>query len=351
MVSIMRLVTTYFLAATEYFEAHRRIRAGFYLMLSLLLVAFGYGMGVYVNNFSQEGSVDDFIELRLGAANGDLTNPVLECKEGISVAAEKEDFRRDLESFVNQIERDREISRIGVSFRDLNNGPSFGIDRDAPFLPASLLKVPVMITFLKAAEKDPALMETKLRFLEPALSVPQLFPPQQRLERGETYTIRELIERMIKYSDNEALFLLAPHIPEEEERNLYSLLGMDIDVVRSASGAMSVREYNSFFRILYNSSFLSRKSSEYALGLLLDSTFTGGLRRGVPDDITIARKFGERELGSGKQHFHDCGIVYYPKHPYLLCVMTQGDDIARQMEAITSISSFVYTKIAEQYPR
>jgi beta-lactamase class A len=331
--------------------APRSMRLAAITVGGALLAGGGYAAGAILHGAPLNNGIDGFVELRLGAANGDLTNPVLECKEGVPIAVEKQDFRRDLEAFVGRLERSDRISRIGVSFRDLNNGPSFGIDRDVPFLPASLLKVPVMITFLKKAETDKGILDLRLRFIEPVMNVPQLFPPEIELERGKTYTVKELIERMIKYSDNEALFLLAPHIPEDEERRLYSLLGIDIDTVRSASGAMSVREYNSFFRILYNSSFLSRENSEYALSLLRDADFNGGLRRGVPDNIPVARKFGERELGSGKQHFHDCGIVYYPQHPYLLCIMTQGNDIASQMEAITSISNFVYVKIAEQYPR
>jgi hypothetical protein len=70
----------------------------------------------------------------------------------------------------------------------------------------------------------------------------------------------------------------------------------------------------------------------------------------VPDEsIKVAHKFGERTLEKGTQHFHDCGIVYYPRHPYLLCVMTQGRDIEAQSRAIASISTFVFQKMEKQY--
>jgi beta-lactamase class A len=316
---------------------------------SFALLSVGYLVGK--SEKSVADNFDGFVEMRLGSLNGELTNPVLECKEGRVIASEKEDFRRELETFVNRLERETGLSRIGVSFRDLNNGPSFGIDRDVAFLPASLFKVPVMIAFLKHAETEPEILETKIVFREKLAGVTQIYPPEIALVVGETYSIKELIERMIKYSDNDAFLLLLPHVPEAEEHKLYGLLGMDLDSIRTIGGAMSVREYSSFFRILFNSSFLTRAYSEYALGLLTSSTFDAGLRRGVPDDIQIARKFGERKLDAGTQHFHDCGIVYYPKHPYLLCVMTQGSDVSEQIEAIASVSSFVYTKIAEQYPR
>lgn len=314
------------------------------------IVVFMTGYVIGKGEESVTEKFEGFVEMRLGSLNGELTNPVLECKEGKAIASEKQDFRRELEEFVNRLESETELSRVGVSFRDLNNGPSFGIDRDAAFLPASLFKVPVMIAFLKHAESKPEILETEIVFKEKNKGFTQIFPPEVTLVVGETYTIKELIERMIKYSDNDAFLLLLPYVPEAEEHRLYELLGMDLNLIRAIGGAMSVREYSSFFRILFNSSFLSRAHSEYALNLLTSSAFDSGLRRGVPDDIKIARKFGERKLDRGIQHFHDCGIVYYPQHPYLLCVMTQGNDISQQIEAIASVSSFVYAKIAEQYP-
>ena len=69
----------------------------------------------------------------------------------------------------------------------------------------------------------------------------------------------------------------------------------------------------------------------------------------MPSDIQIAHKFGERgiaRVGKPEQkQLHDCGIVYYPKRPYLLCVMTRGEDFDKQARIIQDISKIVYTKV------
>lgn len=57
--------------------------------------------------------------------------------------------------------------------------------------------------------------------------------------------------------------------------------------------------------------------------MLKDSEFRGGLVAGVPSNIMVAHKFGESKLNNEKQ-FHDCGIVYFPKNQYLLCVMSRS---------------------------
>ena len=57
--------------------------------------------------------------------------------------------------------------------------------------------------------------------------------------------------------------------------------------------------------------------------------------------MTLLRKNGERQL-------HDCGIVYYSNHPYLLCVMTKDKTIENLADAIKDISHLVYEEINKQ---
>jgi beta-lactamase class A len=132
---------------------------------------------------------------------------------------------------------------------------------------------------------------------------------------------------------------------------LYKLLGVDPAVISDPTAALSARKYSVFFRILFNSSFLSRANSEYALSLLTESTFREGLRAGVPSEIPLAHKFGERKIGNDLQQFHDCGVVYYPRHPYLLCIMTRGNNIPNLKKAIADTSRFVYEEIDKQYSK
>ena len=85
---------------------------------------------------------------------------------------------------------------------------------------------------------------------------------------------------------------------------------------------------------------------------LVNVDFRDGLVAGVPGNIEVAHKFGEREVDSQQTQLHDCGIVYYPKRPYLLCVMTRGqhtDDGAvdeQKLQAIIKeVSTIVYNYV------
>ncbi|MDO8445212.1 MAG: serine hydrolase [Deltaproteobacteria bacterium] len=84
------------------------------------------------------------------------------------------------------------------------------------------------------------------------------------------------------------------------------------------------------------------------LRMLKDSEFRGGLVAGIPSNIMVAHKFGESKLNNEKQ-FHDCGIVYYPKNSYPLCVvMSRGENYGDLVSAIKGASRMAYEEVDSQ---
>jgi beta-lactamase class A len=290
-------------------------------------------------------------EIRTGA--GRYTNALLECDLAQdSISSERKNFSPELEAFVKNLKETGEVSEIAIYFRDLNNGPVIGINQSIPFAPASLLKVPLLIAYLQWIEEKPEVLTEKIFYTKPAdVGIGQEFPPPDSLVEGRFYSVQELLKRMIQYSDNQSLILLYQHIPPSYEIGLFELLGIDTGILTDSTKRITVQQYSSFFRILYNASFLSFTHSEDALDLLAHISFVDGLRAGVPESIVVAHKFGERKEPNEQQQFHDCGIVYYPKYPYLLCIMTRGDDTQSLINAIKDISAFVYTQVDSQHAR
>ena len=91
---------------------------------------------------------------------------------------------------------------------------------------------------------------------------------------------------------------------------------------------------------------MSPARSEEALDLLTKSEFKDGLVAGVPPGVTVAHKFGERGAeGERMRQLHDCGIVYCPRSPYVLCVMTRGEDFQQLIGTTEDISRLVYGEI------
>lgn len=70
---------------------------------------------------------------------------------------------------------------IGVYVRNLNNGPWFGINENEKYSPASLMKVPILMTFLKWIELDPSILMKKILVNEDKNQSNQYYKPQKGL--------------------------------------------------------------------------------------------------------------------------------------------------------------------------
>lgn len=278
------------------------------------------------------------------------TNPLLECDVANSGdILYVEDIKKQLNMYIQSSLDSKNTTQVSMYYRDLNNGPWLGINEKEDFTPASLLKVPVMMAYLKEADKNPEILTKKITYTGEDDTTNQNIKPQVSLIKGQLYTVDELIKHMILYSDNTAGQLLFANIDESIINNTYNDLGINIPDVRKQDDYMSVKNYASFFRIMYNSSYLSRDMSEKALAYLKDSDYKDGLVAGIPKEIVIAHKFGERILPDLKtKQLHDCGIVYYPKNPYLICIMTRGQDFTKLSTAIKDLSSIVWKTISNK---
>ena len=91
----------------------------------------------------------------------ELTSPLLECAElpeGLKDISLRE-VKRATQALIDAAKEKGDVSYASVYFRDLNNGPWFGINESEKFSPASLLKVPLAMSFYWNADPDLHLLE------------------------------------------------------------------------------------------------------------------------------------------------------------------------------------------------
>ncbi len=293
--------------------------------------------------------VPDRGELHLGQK--EFINPLVDCPSRPRGASpNKAELQDHLLKMIGKYESTKSsgVDEVSVLFRDLNNGPGLGINNKEPFVAASLLKLPILMAFLKRQATWPKLLDSTLKFdpekdgnLQRRPTVSSIHPPMQG---GESYSVRDLLNRMIVDSDNIATAMLMKHFPDVSIDQGLRDMGVPV-TLKGDEAWINVEDYGSIYRILYNSTYLGPELSNEALGMLAKSTFNQGLVAGVAKDIPVAHKFGEREFAADIQQFHDCGIIYYPLRPYLLCVMTKGTKQKELINAIAQISQAVFEQV------
>ncbi|MFA6095293.1 MAG: serine hydrolase [Candidatus Paceibacterota bacterium] len=303
------------------------------------LFAFGIAVGMLFSISSKNVCVS-----KLMFVNRDLA-----C--GKPAVIEKTGYKETQGKISVFIQGEKEAGRVteaAVYFRDLRNGPIFGINETTDFAPASLLKLPLALVYLTQAERNPKILEERLSVEKPQWSFAEAFHPTETIKPQEPHTVEDLLKHMLSYSDNNAYGVLQTHFYETGQKDMITQVFLELGFIDPANiydEVMSVRQYGSIFRALYNISYLNAELSEKVLGWLADSDFKIGLKAGVPEDIVVAHKFGERIAPSGAKQLHDCGIVYYPENPYLLCVMTRGRNFDDLSTIIRHISDVVYTEV------
>jgi len=310
-----------------------------FVVLGLIFIFFLAGFFI---GYNFENKKDDFTITR--SSGNSLINPLLDCEiYEQSHSTKTNSIKYEVNKYIESNKNDyRDLS---VYFRDLNNGPSFGINEKDVFSPASLLKVPLMITYLKQAETNPDILDKQIKYFGNHLLIKNL-PENETLTPGSSYTINDLIFRMISLSDNIAFESLLNNIDSSVIKSIHKELNLIYPNNSTPDDYVTVKSYAGLFRILYNSTFLSRDSSIKALKYLANSDFKMGIKAGIPKNINTALKFGVRDIDeNGLMQLHDCGIVYSPKKPYLICIMTKGNDSEKLTKTIKEISSIVYENL------
>ncbi len=298
-----------------------------YLLLGMGIFVIGVLLGHFAIPYSSTLSLP---ELRSSDGKSyKYISPLLACNDSDSpTQGEVHAIEEEVRAYIELQTKNGTVSDVGVYYRDLSNGPWFGVHQGADFSPGSLLKVPLLMSLFKEEESHAGFLAQTISYVDGSSTASQKIPTTNPVSAGRDYTIEELAQHMIVSSDNNAALLLYQVLGYDKVAESYKELGLGVPGVNE-DYIISVRGYATFFRILFNATYLSPQLSERALGLLTESDFKDGLVAGVPSGVVVAHKFGEREFEgqTSRAQLHDCGIVYVPGKPYLLCVMTRGSNV------------------------
>lgn len=326
---------------------------GTLISIVILSIFIGWIIGWFTHSYRTHSSPQLF-ETHQNSGEYRFISPLLECNTPQFAPAISVNLKLALEQTISKLTAQSGIKDISLYYRDLNNGAWLGFNEKEKFAPASLLKVPVLIAVLKQAQVNPQLLSASLTYNNEFANDKNLPPASdQSLIPGQTYTISTLLEKMISFSDNLSKDLLR-EILEENAPGLLNEVYLDLGLYDELQDAkdldidiVNVKDYAGFFRILFNASYLNRDMSEKALSFLTKSAFTEGIIAGLPNNIIVAHKFGYREIPNKPFQLHDCGIVYLPQHPYLLCIMTRGSSNQQMLNGITTLSRTIYQQLSK----
>jgi beta-lactamase class A len=315
----------------------------------ILLFVFGIIVGFLISLLFYRQDSERGHALRSPDPRYPLTNHLIACdvvsgSGGTQLAS----FSKSISGLTDALVRQGYADQISVYARLLNSGQWVGVRENDEYIPASLVKLPLMIAYFKTAEKDPLILSRKVVLDQQLHQIERqvVDAPKESLQPNKPYTVKELIERMIVYSDNDAYKILYNLIDKQVLRSIYTDLGLSEPSNIPSDHSVSAKQFAYFLRVLYNASYLTQEYSEHALDLLSKTTFKDGIVAKLPEGTLVAHKFGERTLLKDgvfqSRELHDCGIIYAKSNPLSVCIMTRGKDFGQLSEVIQSISKKIF---------
>jgi beta-lactamase class A len=125
---------------------------------------------------------------------------------------------------IEQNKRMGNIDKASVYLKILNSRDFITINEEDQFHPASLIKLPLLMTYLQMEERNPGTLNKKIVF-HPLQGLPNQTYKSKKIEPEKSYTIKELLKYMIAYSDNNATYLLNENVDENAFKKMFQTLG------------------------------------------------------------------------------------------------------------------------------
>jgi beta-lactamase class A len=226
-------------------------------------------------------------------------------------------LRQDLKKYLGSLKMQHsfyfEYLPNGVSIRDGDENNSQA---------ASLLKTPLVMDLYKLAEQGKVNLDGQSTIQPVFIDTDPNWGNPTHLKVGDTITLRQAADIALKHSSNTALNVLKDRLEPLVDKDSDSFRSLDIAYTTDSDpnnphAVISSRSYSSILKCLYYACFNNANDSTQILKELIDSAAPQRLAAGVDPSVKVAHKIGS----GGYENQSDCGIVYYPNKPYMLCLM------------------------------
>ncbi|MBN3040818.1 MAG: serine hydrolase [Candidatus Omnitrophica bacterium] len=271
------------------------------------------------------------------------------------ISRKKEDSEQRLKQyFISEVKKIavQELSNASVDYsvyvKSLkDDGKCFEIGRHRQFPAASLIKLPILASAIKAVSEGKISLGDKITIEKKDITggsgiLKSANPPY-------TLSFEKLLELMIAASDNTATnkvikilgqdYIIATF--EELKLNDTVLGRMILDFSLRNKGVENyTSSYDTYLVLekLYHKELYDPKLCELAIDFLKNQKVRDRIPRFLPEDAVIANKTGlERGV------VHDAGIVYLPDNDYIICVLVKNERVyARSKKFIAQVSLLTY---------
>lgn len=255
-------------------------------------------------------------------------------------------LRQNLKAYLARLNVDHSLY-----FEYLPNGINIRDGDDNVSQAASLIKAPLVMDLYKLAEQGKLNLDNQSTVEPVDINTDPLYGNPTGLKAGDKISLRQAAQITLKYSDNTTLNVIKDRILPLVDSTSDSFRSLDLSytvggLADNEQLSISARSYASVLKCLYYACFNTPQDSTQIITYLMNSADPNRLAAGVPAGIKVAHKVGS----GGAPAQSDCGIIYYPAKPYLICLMffkISNSTASAQVDSyFKTVSQMIYQYIA-----
>jgi beta-lactamase class A len=222
--------------------------------------------------------------------------------------------------------------QYGVYYYNLETGEEFGINDEDEYTYASTIKIPINLYLYDRIVSGSVDPDKTLTYLKEDDEGGTGTIRYQKF--GAKYSIRELSEYSIEYSDNVAANMLIRHLGEQNIKDYMRQVGGQ--VVDNARDVSSPRDMGLYMRLVYNFYKSDETLGHELMDSFLNTEFNDRLPALLPPSVKVAHK-----IGTQLHVINDVGIVFADR-PYVISVMSKDVNDEEAPDVIANVSKMVY---------
>lgn len=219
---------------------------------------------------------------------------------------------------------------VGVYYKDLKTGESFGIRDEEPYLAASVIKLLVLLEAFKQ-ESQGEISFDQIIEINSEDKLPSC-GSLTYMHDGLKVTIMDLCVLMIIQSDNTATNIMIKLLGMNainstidelgfKKTKLNRLLFDSEEQKKGKENYISPKELGIFLERLYNGELISEKASMAMLDIMKKQQLNHKIPYFIPKGIKIAHKTGEDDGIT-----NDVALVFSEK-PFIICLAAYGTNV------------------------
>jgi len=259
-----------------------------------------------------------------------------------SAAGISEPLKKNFQSYPDYSALQREITSYldkqpgvyGLYFIDLQSGQEFGYNSKVVFHAASTFKLPMNLYLYRAVEQNQLELTEQLVFSEEHLEGGTGILKNQT--PGGSYSIAQLADYSILYSDNVATNILLDRLGKDNIKEyMRSLGGQIVENDQNITCPYDLAVYMQ--EVLH---LAEQPAGEKLLNNLFDNKLKDRIPAPLPPEIQVANKIG---TWPPTNTYNDTAYIAHPEKPYILIVTSKNTPgYSEAQGVIQSLSKLVY---------